>query len=78
MGFQHMRDIVHQAASRKGGSIKTDKGLAKLPDEKRREIASMGGLAKNANKCNKSPDQNQDNKGSNTGLMERVLEALNE
>lgn len=29
MGFQHLKDIVHEAASRKGGKIKVDKGFAK-------------------------------------------------
>lgn len=43
MGFQHMKPIVHEQASRKGGSVRKKKGLAALPPEKVKEITSMGG-----------------------------------
>jgi len=43
MGFQHMRPIVHEQASRKGGSVRKKKGLASLPTERRKQIASQGG-----------------------------------
>lgn len=42
--------IIHKFASAKGGRRKVPKGLARLPEERRREIASMGGLAKRDSK----------------------------
>lgn len=37
--------ILHKFISVKGGKVRTEKGLAKLSPERRREIASMGGKA---------------------------------
>lgn len=50
MGFQDLPEIVHIAASRKGGKIRKTKGLGSLSPERRREIASMGGRAKHENR----------------------------
>ena len=45
--------IIHKFASAKGGRRKVKKGLAALPPERRKEIASMGGVAKRDNKGKK-------------------------
>lgn len=78
MGFQHMRGIVHEAASRKGGKIKVVKGVGKLPPDRRREIASMGGKAKNENKSNPIPVTQEEDPGDSDGFLERILTTLNE
>lgn len=46
MGFQDMVEVVHRAASSKGGKIRGRKGLAAMSPEKRREIQSKGGKAR--------------------------------
>jgi hypothetical protein len=46
--------IIHKFASAKGGRVKTKKGLAKLSPERRGEIASLGGKAKNENRNTRS------------------------
>lgn len=53
MGFQHMKPIVHEQASRKGGKVRKKKGLAALSPERRKEIASQGGLKHAENNTSK-------------------------
>lgn len=62
MGFQDMPRIVHEAASRKGGKLKIRKGLGSMSEEKRKQIASMGGKARHANK-----DRGTEDKGKKAG-----------
>jgi len=52
--------LIHKFASSKGGRARVSKGLAKLPPERRQEIASMGGHARhdNRNKETVSPPEN--------------------
>ena len=78
MGFQHMRSIVHEAASRKGGKIKVVKGVGKLPPDRRREIASIGGKAKHENKSNPDSVPKEKDSGDSDGFLERILTTLNE
>lgn len=49
MGFQHFKEVVHEAASRKGGEIRVSKGFGKNP-ELAREAGRKGGLQKHANR----------------------------
>lgn len=74
MGFQHMPEVVRRAAQRKGGKIRTDKGLAKLSPEKVREITSLGGKAKHANyNSRKGAKQTQDSEGRSLPELADVL-----
>lgn len=57
MGWQDTHPVVHKAASAKGGRVQKAKGLATLPVERRREIASLGGKAKHANSSKDKPDE---------------------
>lgn len=59
MGFQHMPEVVRQAAQRKGGKVQKRKGLAKLPLYRRQEIASMGGKARHDDNSRKGTKQTQ-------------------
>ena len=54
--------IIHKFLSSKGGKVRKPKGLAKLPPERRREIAAMGGRAKH-NK--EKRDDNDNDTGAN-------------
>lgn len=79
MGFQDMVDVVHKAASAKGGRIKKAKGLAMLSPEKRREIASMGGKAKHENnKSQKGAKQTQASDGGDSPKLADLLGTLDE
>lgn len=49
-GWAIANPIIHKFASSKGGKRKVPKGTAKLSPERRKEIASMGGKAKYANR----------------------------
>lgn len=78
MGFQDMPEVVHRAASSKGGKVKTPKGLANVSPEKKREIQSKGGKAKYANRNNEGAKQESHNSGGNTHLVERILGNIDE
>lgn len=67
-----MPEVVHKAASRKGGRIKTDKGLAAMSPEKRREVQSLGGKT-NANRSRKGAKQGQEDTGGDTPNLADVL-----
>lgn len=73
MGFQDMPEVVHKAASAKGGRVKVSKGLAAMSPEKRREVQSKGGKTKYENRSRKGAKQTQDSAGGNTHLLEAVL-----
>lgn len=79
MGFQHMKPIVHEQASRKGGSVRKKKGLASLPPERRKQIASQGGLKSAENyRSKKGAKQTQDSQSEYTPRLADVLGDLNE
>lgn len=67
-----MRDIEHEAASRKGGRIRVDKGLARLPEDRRREIASMGGRKKHEN-IREGRVQAKESQGDIRELVDAIL-----
>lgn len=78
MGFQDMHDVVHRAASAKGGRVKTTKGLAAMSPEKRREVQSKGGKT-SGNKRSKGAKQTQEGRGgSNSPTLADVLGNLDE
>lgn len=78
MGFQHMKQIVHEQASRKGGSVRKKKGLAVLPPEKVKEITSKGGK-QSANNRRKGAKQTQvDKSGGDSIRLADILGALDE
>lgn len=66
MGFQDMPRVVHEAASRKGGKLKIRKGLGAMSEEKRKQITSMGGKARHANKS-RSTNSPAEGGGSQVG-----------
>ena len=72
MGFQDMYDVVHRAASAKGGRVKTTKGLAAMSPEKRREVQSKGGKT-SADKRNAGIKQTQEGTGGIPSVLEAVL-----
>lgn len=78
MGFQDMVDVVHRAASAKGGRTRKAKGLAKLSPERRKEIASMGGKAKHENSNQKGAKQTEAGGGGNTPKLADLLGTLDE
>ena len=78
MGFQDMPRIVRQAAGRKGGSVRKRKGLAALPPEKVKEITSMGGKARHANRSSKGAKQTQGGGGGSPSVLEAVLGDIDE
>lgn len=73
MGFQDMPEVVHKAASRKGGRIKTRKGLAAITAEQRKAIQSKGGKARYANRSRKGAKQTQEGDSGEPRLLEAVL-----
>ena len=73
MGFQDMYDVVHRAASAKGGRVKTTKGLAAMSPEKRREVQSKGGKTSVENKRRKGAKQTQESGSRSTPLLEAIL-----
>lgn len=73
-----MPNIVHRAASSKGGKIRTKKGLAAMSPEKRREIQSKGGKISGNNKRNPGAKQTQDDTSRDTSVLETVLGILDE
>jgi len=73
-----MPSIVHEAASRKGGRIKTKKGLAAMDDDKKREIQSMGGKAKYENKSKETIKQVENNRNIADLSMDELHRALDE
>lgn len=78
MGFQHMPEVVHRAASGKGGRIRTDKGLASIDVERRREIASMGGKARHENRSKERTKQAQGNPGGSPQRLADVSGDIDE
>lgn len=74
MGFQHLRPIVHEAASRKGGRIKVDKGFA-VNRDLAVEAGRKGGIAKRENQ-GKEPIKSQENNGESGSVMEQILRDL--
>ena len=73
MGFQDMYDVVHRAASAKGGRVKTTKGLAAMSPEKRREVQSKGGKTSGNNKRSKGAKQTQESASRSTPLLEAII-----
>jgi len=79
MGFQHMRPIVHEQASRKGGKVRKPKGLASLPPEKVKQITSLGGKANAKNhKSSKGAKQTQASQGRDLPRLADILGTLDE
>ncbi len=77
MGFQDMKEVVHKAASSKGGRVRTKKGLAAMSPEKRREVQSKGGKT-SGNKRNTGAKQTQESGSRSTPLLEAVLGNIDE
>lgn len=77
MGFQDMPEVVHKAASAKGGRVKTIKGLAAMSPEKRREVQSKGGKS-SANSSSKGAKQTQEGRGGSPSVLEAVLGNIDE
>lgn len=77
MGFQDMPEVVHLAASRKGGKIRTVKGVAAMSPEKRREVQSMGGRA-SGNKSKKGAKQTQEAESGDIPVLEAILGNIDE
>ena len=73
MGFQDMYEVVHRAASSKGGRVKTTKGLAAMSPEKRREVQSKGGKTSGNNKRSKGAKQTQEGRGGSPSVLEAAL-----
>ena len=73
MGFQDMPEVVHKAASSKGGRIKTRKGLAAITAEQRKAIQSKGGKARYANRNREGAKQTQETGSGDTPVLEAIL-----
>ena len=78
MGFQDMYEVVHKAASAKGGRVKTTKGLAAMSPEKRREVQSKGGKTSVENRSRKGAKQTQEGTGGSPSVLEAVLGDIDE
>ena len=73
MGFQDMVEVVHRAASSKGGKIRGRKGLAAMSPEKRREIQSKGGKARHGDNDRKATKQAQGSGRRGPSVLETIL-----
>lgn len=72
-----MPEVVRKAAQRKGGRIKVKKGIGALSPERRKEITSMGGIAKrDRSKMNTS--KSKEDTSDSGPLVERILGTLDE
>ena len=78
MGFQDMKEVVHKAASSKGGRVRTKKGLAAMSPEKRREVQSKGGKTSVENKRRRGDKQTQEGTGGSPSVLEAVLGNIDE
>lgn len=78
MGFQHVRSIIHKAASSKGGKIRGKKGLAAMSPEKRREIQSKGGKARHVNNNRTKAEQTPKDTSKGISILETILGDLDE
>lgn len=77
MGFQHLRETTRRAAQSKGGKIRISKGIGRLSPERRKEIASMGGKAKHANRS-KADRQTEESESPHGSVLERILDNIGE
>ena len=73
MGFQDMVEVVHRAASSKGGKMRGRKGIAAMSPEKRREIQSKGGKARNGDNDRKATKQAQGSGRRGPSVLETIL-----
>lgn len=71
MTFADMHDVVHRAASAKGGRMRVKKGFA-TNKELAKIAGSKGGKAKHANRGREDRKEEEDTRGNN-GFLERVL-----
>lgn len=78
MAFDDMHEIVHKAASAKGGRVKKTKGIGSLSPERRREIAAMGGKAKYANRDNQGAKQSKADRSDDSQRLADILGNLDE
>lgn len=69
MGFQHMKRPILEAASRKGGKIRVDKGFAKNK-ELAREAGAKGGKAKYENQSRGIVKTQKDSSNSGVNLAD--------
>jgi len=77
VGFQHMKPIVHQRASSKGGLWRKKKGLASLTPERRKQIASMGGTQNAENhKNSEGAKQTKAGQGDDSPRLADILGTL--
>lgn len=78
MGFQDMVEVVHRAASSKGGKIRGRKGLAAMSPEKRREIQSKGGKARHGDNDSKATKQTQGGGRGGLSVLETILGGIDD
>lgn len=76
-GFQDMPDVVHSAASRKGGRIKVKKGFAVNP-ELAREAGRKGGLSKHGNRSITGAEQAKEDTRRDGPQLADILGDINE
>lgn len=78
MGFQHMKDVYHKAASRKGGKIKIKKGFGANP-ELARLAGAKGGKAKHENRSRADYSPKKADTGHDNGpRLADVLDTIEE
>lgn len=79
MGFQDMPEVVHKAASKKGGRVRVKKGLGAMSEERRKQITSMGGKARYAGGNQEGAKQSKDAGGTvDSARLADVLGDLDE
>lgn len=77
MGFQHMKPIVLEAASRKGGKWKIRKGFG-TNHELAVEAGSRGGIAKRENRNKETVISEETDTSIDKGHLEKVLGDIGE
>lgn len=74
-GFADMPEVVHKAASRKGGRVKTNKGFA-ANRELAKSAGSRGGRAKYENQSKEDRKTEEHRRDGGTPVMEAILGVL--
>lgn len=73
MGFQDMPEVVHQAASRKGGKARVRKGWASRTAAERKKIAAKGGKTKYENRSKKAGKNEERTSVGRETIMDAIL-----
>lgn len=78
MGFQHMHEVVHSAASRKGGEVRKRKGFATMDSDRLSQVSALGGKARHDDKRRKATSIQKDTESDYVPRLADILGNVNE